>query len=70
MLAIRVAVYKQGKVNVRKPETVFLYNPEYGVLAFDYPFGSKSGEIVFTSFWLDGKCGLISIEPCHERQAR
>lgn len=68
---IQIVVYKLGKVDRLKHEAAFLYNPEYGVLAFDEPAGEDShGYFMFRSYWLEGKCGLIPLEPCHERPTR
>ncbi len=59
-----------GWVYGDKRAATFLYNPEHGVLAFEYPYGSESGGIELHSYWLENKCGLIPIEPCHEVKGR
>jgi hypothetical protein len=67
---IKVVVYEQGKVDRLHPEATFLYSPERGIVAFDYPFGHEQGGIEFRSYWLEQKCGLIPIKPCHGNKAR
>lgn len=64
--AVLVVVYKSGQAGLRHPVTQFLYNPEHGVLALNYPYGNENGGTEFVSYWLEGTCGLIPIQPCSE----
>jgi len=63
--ALKVVVFDEGKVDRRYPKATFLYNPQVGVIAFDYPYGHEQGGIEFRSYWLESNCGLIPIASCH-----
>ena len=67
--AIWISVYRPGSERSEEPVSNFLYSPEHGVLAFDFPFGSGSSTVL-KSYWLEDECGLIPIAPCHQKKAR